>query len=111
MPDNSINRATKSLSADSPCCGSCQYWGDLTMQSVGAGRYCKNPRLQSVSSVGDFKLPTKDSAALVSDDNGFLQTGPEFGCNQWHEKKEATDPTAPTGINVVKMKITKHDLA
>lgn len=85
-------------------CKSCSHWGGLaSLGMITSSRLCRNPTLKSVSSACDYDLPTSHSIAVVSDDEAMLQTGPEFGCNQWVRKPQRlqTDKIANNVIPLI----------
>lgn len=103
MQKNLNEGVVNDVSDEQGRCKNCQYWGNQAVRDAFGSRYCNSPRLLAVSSARDFNLPTQDSAALVSDDDGVLQTGPEFGCNQWLEKANLPDSSEIDRNNVVAM--------
>lgn len=110
MDNNSLKEMVDDSARDERCCKNCKHWGGMAIRDlITSSRYCKNPFLQAVSSAYDFNLPTPASIAVVSDDDAILQTGPEFGCNQWDEKIHNSNGFSETLNNVITLDVSVVD--
>jgi hypothetical protein len=89
MDNYTADKLSEEATPGDKVCKNCSFWGGLSsLGMITSSRLCRNPALKSVSTACDYVLPTSDSIAVVSDDEAMLQTGPEFGCNQWTPKPQ-----------------------